>query len=154
IKHPGIVSVLSDGVTEDGCVFLVMELCEGESLDAFWRRSGKKLPENEVLAIADKLLDVVVAAHGHGIVHFDLKPENLFWTRGVVKVLDFGVAQERRTGGTGAIVGTPEFMAPEQANQNFEPPDPRTDLFGVGAILFTLLSGRPIRVFESSSITE
>src|SRR5690606_30373931 len=77
VDHPGAVRVDDDDVTEDGAAFLVMELLEGETLDGRAQRKGGRLPVEEVLPIADQLLDTLTAAHGKGIVHRDLKPENL-----------------------------------------------------------------------------
>jgi serine/threonine-protein kinase len=150
VDHPGAVSVLDDDVDGDGCPFLVMELLEGETLEARWERKGQKLAPAEVLSVADKLLDVLAAAHAKGIVHRDIKPENVFLTRdGVIKVLDFGIARllERSslastTTRAGAAMGTPAFMPPEQAAGDWDAVDARTDLWAVGAMMFTLISGR------------
>ena len=96
VGHPGTVSVLDDDVAEDGSAFLVMELLEGQTLDAMWEKSGT-LPVGEVLLLTDQLLDVLIAAHAKGILHRDLKPENLFLTKeGQLKVLDFGIARLAR----------------------------------------------------------
>jgi eukaryotic-like serine/threonine-protein kinase len=149
VGHPGAVSVSDDDVTEDGAVFLVMDLLEGETIEARWERKGRRLLAPEVLWIADALLDVLVAAHAHGIVHRDLKPENLFLTRdSVLKVLDFGIARLRElsTASTatqsGSTMGTPAFMPPEQARALWDEVDGRTDLWAVGATMFALLTGR------------
>jgi hypothetical protein len=112
----------------------------------------------EVLFIVDQLLDVLAAAHEKSVVHRDIKPENLFITRaGVLKVLDFGIAkvferQQTRTTSTraGMIMGTPAFMAPEQARGRWEDVDGRTDLWAVGATMFTLLTGRHVHEADSS----
>ena len=159
VGHRGAVAVLDDDVTEDGLAFLVMELLDGESLESYWQRNGKRLPPGEVLGIASALLDVLVAAHAAGIVHRDLKPANLFLQKsGELKVLDFGIARmaDRPGGGpvtqTGYLIGTPGFMPPEQARGRNEDIDARTDLFAVGATLFTLLSGRYL--FEGPTINE
>ncbi len=159
VDHPGAVRVDDDDVTEDGAAFLVMELLEGETLDARAQRKGGRLPLEEVLPIADQLLDTLTAAHGKGIVHRDLKPENLFLTReGVLKVLDFGIARLREQNDsstatqTGSTMGTPAFMAPEQARGRWDEVDARTDLWAVGASLFNLLTGR--LVFEAQTTNE
>ncbi len=150
VDHPGTVSILDDDVDEKGQAFLVMELLEGENLEARRARCGGKLSVNEVLRYGVELLDVLQSAHEHGVIHRDLKPENLFLTRAPqLKVLDFGVARVREVAsapGTqaGCIMGTPAFMAPEQARGRSELMDARTDLFGAGATLFTLLTGEPI----------
>jgi hypothetical protein len=150
IQHDGAVSVLDDDVAPDGSAFIVMELLEGETLEERWERQGHRLPPREVLALVDQLLDVLGAAHAKAVVHRDIKPENLFLTRsGALKVLDFGIAkvfeaQNVRANSTraGMIMGTPAFMAPEQALARWNEVDGRTDLWAVGATMFTLLSGR------------
>lgn len=149
VSHRGSVKVDDDGVTEDGSVYLVMELLEGDTVDKVWELNGGTLPVVEVLRIGNQLLDVLVAAHAAGVVHRDLKPENLFLTDdGYLKVLDFGIARLRETGDTatatrtGATMGTPAFMAPEQARGRWETVDGRTDLWAVGACMYTLITGR------------
>jgi len=160
IQHEGAVSVLDDEVAPDGSAFIVMELLEGETLEQRWERCGRKLQPREVLAIAEQLLDVLAAAHAKNVVHRDIKPENLFVTRnGMVKVLDFGIArvlevrQARSTTTTraGTVMGTPAFMAPEQALAHWDQVDGRTDLWAVGATMFTLLSGRHVHEGETGN---
>jgi serine/threonine-protein kinase len=159
IAHEGAVSVLDDDVASDGSAFIVMELLEGETVEQRWERSGQQLPVQEVLAIVDQLLDVLAAAHSKNVVHRDIKPENLFLTRsGVLKVLDFGIAkvfeaQRGRATSTraGVVMGTPAFMAPEQARARWDEVDGRTDLWAVGATMFTLLSGRHVHEGESGN---
>jgi serine/threonine-protein kinase len=160
IDHNGTVKVLDDDVTDDGAPFLVMELLEGETVDARWERKLQRLPISEVLAIGDQILDVLAAAHDKGVVHRDLKPENLFLTRtGELRVLDFGIARLREVSSesstqtrAGSLLGTPAFMAPEQARGRWEEVDARTDIWAVGATLFTLIAGR--FVHESETIQE
>jgi tRNA A-37 threonylcarbamoyl transferase component Bud32 len=151
VEHAGAVKVLDDDVAEDGAAFLVMELLEGETIEARWARKGNKLEVSEVLAIGDKLLDVLAAAHAKGVVHRDIKPENLFLTReGTLKVLDFGIArifegsQDPKGTRQGYIMGTPAFMAPEQALAKWSEVDGRTDVWAAGATMFTLLTGRHV----------
>ena len=152
VDHPGVVRVLDDDVSEDGSVFLVMELLEGRTVDALAEsRPGCRLELGETLAIADMLLDVLAVAHEKGIVHRDLKPENLFLTtRGELKVLDFGIARllelqgSNRATTTGAAMGTPAFMPPEQASGQWNLVDARTDLWAVGATMFSLVRGRVV----------
>jgi serine/threonine-protein kinase len=157
VNHPGVVQVIDDD-EDQGIVFLVMELLEGETLEERWLRRGRRLPTDEVLSVADQVLDVLAAAHDKGIVHRDLKPENLFLTKeGRIKVLDFGIARLRhastsprtRTGGT---FGTPAFMPPEQALGHVELVDAKSDLWSLGATLFTLISGR--LVHEGTTVNE
>ena len=152
IQHEGAVSVMDDDVAPDGSAFIVMELLEGETVEARWLRSGERLPVREVLAIVEQLLDVLAAAHAKNVVHRDVKPENLFITKvGQLKVLDFGIAkvfeaQQGRATSTrvGVVMGTPAFMAPEQARARWDEVDGRTDLWAVGATMFTLLTGRHV----------
>jgi formylglycine-generating enzyme required for sulfatase activity len=154
VQHPGVVRVLDDDIADDGCAYLVMDLLNGESLQARLRRLGR-FQVADVLAIAKGLLDVLVAAHAKGIIHRDLKPENLFMTDdGRLKVLDFGIA--RALAGpsvlmtdAGRVLGTPAFMAPEQARGQTAEIDAQTDLFACGATMFTLLSGH--HVHEAAS---
>jgi serine/threonine-protein kinase len=158
IGHPGAVIIDDDDTTEDGSAFLVMELLEGETLHARWERKGRKLGLRQVLSYADALLDVLKAAQAKGVVHRDVKPENLFLTTtGTLKVLDFGIARVRElsnqttSAGTklGAIMGTPAFMAPEQARGRWDHVDAQTDLWAVGATMFTLLSGSHVHEAET-----
>lgn len=151
VGHDGAVTVLDDDTTDDGAVFLVMELLEGETLDARVDRLGGRLPLNEVVSLADQLLDILASAHAKGIVHRDIKPENLFLTRkGLLKVLDFGIARLLDGAGassatkTGSMLGTPAFMAPEQALGHIKEIDHRTDIWAAGATMFALLAGRPV----------
>ncbi len=148
VDHPGAVSVHDDDVAEDGSAFLVMELLEGVSVEELaTSRAGEKLPIELVVSIGDALLDVLVAAHAKGIVHRDLKPANLFLTNdGRLEVLDFGIARlHDETAGeataVGAMLGTPAYMAPEQAMGESTKIDAQTDLWAVGATLFVLVSG-------------
>ncbi|MDI3291470.1 serine/threonine-protein kinase [Polyangium sp. 15x6] len=149
VSHPGMVSILDDDVDEDGCVFLVMELLDGETLEARRLRSGGSLDFEDVLSMADPILDVLAAAHEKGVVHRDLKPENVFLLRtGQIKLLDFGVAKLREAPRgkaltvNGIVIGTPAFMPPEQARGQWQFVDERSDLYSVGATLFTLLTGQ------------
>jgi serine/threonine-protein kinase len=161
IQHEGAVSVLDDDVAPDGSAFIVMELLDGETVERRWEKAGGALPVSDVLTIADRLLDVLVSAHERSVVHRDIKPENLFITRsGALKVLDFGIAKQfqrspdSKTKGTqaGMVMGTPAFMAPEQALARWDEVDGRTDLWAVGATMFTLLSG--LHVHEAPSPQE
>jgi|HubBroStandDraft_1064217.scaffolds.fasta_scaffold02736_6 eukaryotic-like serine/threonine-protein kinase len=160
VDHRGAVRVLDDDTAEDGTVFLVMELLEGETLDARFERSGRRLGAREVCEFAHQLLDVLAAAHSKGVVHRDIKPENLFLTsEGVVKVLDFGIARLREAGGahaatqTGRMIGTPAFMPPEQALGRSKEIDGQTDLWAVGATMFTLVSGHHVHEAETMEET-
>ncbi|HEY8040549.1 MAG TPA: protein kinase, partial [Polyangiaceae bacterium] len=148
VDHPGAVAVLDDDVTEDGSAFLVMELLDGETLAEASDRHGGKLPIRAVLAVAAQVLDVLAAADAKHIVHRDIKPSNLFLTRtGQVKVLDFGVARLREPSSdpaathSGLALGTPAFMAPEQALGRSEEIDGLTDVWALGATMFALATG-------------
>lgn len=159
VEHPGTVSILDDDVDTDGTVFLVMELLEGETLDARLTRTGGRLAGGELLQIVDQVLDCLAAAHDRGVVHRDLKPGNLFITvSGQVKILDFGIAQlaeagKTRTGGTGAqTLGTPGFMPPEQARGRWEEVDAQSDLWAIGAVMFVAVSGK--HVHEAPTVNE
>jgi serine/threonine-protein kinase len=156
VPHPGVVRALDDDATEGGECFLVMELLEGSTLDQRWEAAGHQLPVHEVTALADTLLDVLAAAHDAGIVHRDIKPENLFiTTAGELKVLDFGIARladgVSKTA-SGQVMGTAEYVAPEQAMGKPREVDGRSDLFSVGAMMFALLSGKPVH--EGRTVTE
>jgi serine/threonine-protein kinase len=161
VKHPGVVAVVDDDVAEDGAAFLVMELLSGEVVESLWERNGSRLPPRTVLGIGDQLLDVLAAAHEKGIVHRDIKPPNLFLTKdGTLKVLDFGIARVKdvtaglgsgQQTGTGMLLGTPAFMAPEQAYAKASEIDGQTDVWAVGATLFSLLTGQPVHEGENAA---
>lgn len=147
VGHPGVVGVLDDGVAEDGSAFLVLELLEGETIDARRVRLGGKLPVEEALDLADQALDALAAAHEKGIIHRDVKPENVFLTNeGQIKLLDFGLArmkdQQAEATKTGVTIGTPEFMPPEQAMGRRDAVDARSDVWGLGATIYTSITGR------------
>ncbi len=152
VKAPGIVKVFDDGMTEDGCPFLAMDLLEGETLHDLRQRRGGKLSTEETLGIADSLMETLAIVHVKGIVHRDLKPENVFITDdGEVKILDFGVAKLHEQGASslsimGAVLGTPSFMAPEQALGERNQVDAKSDIWAVGAIMFTLITGEVVHV--------
>jgi serine/threonine protein kinase len=148
VGHPGVVEVHDDDLTEDGAPFLVMELLEGEVLADVIDRGA--LPAAESVRIAIALLDILAAAHAKGIVHRDIKPANVFRTTdGSIRLLDFGVARvdsargERTT--SGVLMGTPAFMAPEQARGRVDEIDARADIWSVGATLFAMLTGEKLR---------
>ncbi len=156
VKHPGAVAVLDEDVAEDGSAFIVMELLEGSSLDEIWNESKRRVELSLVVSVGDALLDVLVAAHARGIVHRDIKPANIFLTTdGTLKVLDFGIARLRDDTGShatvpGSVMGTPAFMAPEQLTGKGDAVDAQTDLWAVGATLFTLLAGALVHEGENA----
>src|SRR6478736_3766388 len=145
VNHPGAVQMIDDGVAEDGAPYLVMEHLKKVSVDEL---SSRSIPLSAALNIAYQVLDVLRAAHENGIIHRDIKPANLFLLRnGQVKVLDFGISRLRDgaepfdSQANGSAISTPFFMAPEQARSDASEIDTQTDLFGVGATLFRLISG-------------
>lgn len=148
VGHPGAVHVIDDDMAEDGALFLVTELLDGETLEARRVRLGGRLAERDVLLALDQVLDVLIAAHARGVVHRDLKPENLFLTRGgQIKVLDFGIARLRELSASsrltqvGDSMGTPAYMAPEHARGLWDEVDERSDIWACGASMFHMLSG-------------
>ena len=148
VDHPSRVAVTDDDVSDAGEPFLVMELLVGDTLSQLARRSGGRLPIEEALRIFDPVLELLAACHAVGIVHRDIKPANVFITKDhEVKVLDFGVARMREAGSTvdatraGTALGTPAFMAPEQA-LGHENLDGRADLWSVGACIFSAITGK------------
>jgi eukaryotic-like serine/threonine-protein kinase len=158
VRHSGAVAVLDDDVTEDGWAFLVMELLDGVTLQELWATRGPHVHPACVCAITLQLLSVMAAAHARGIVHRDLKPANLFVVEtGELKVLDFGIAcmctAGSRTTDFGTVLGTPEFMAPEQALGQAAEVDAKTDLWAVGAIAYALLVGEVVHPAETPEET-
>jgi serine/threonine protein kinase len=153
IGHPNIVDVTDSGTTVDGSVYFVMEYLEGVELGDVIGQEGA-LPVPRSVEIAVQICRALAAAHAAGIVHRDLKPENIFLVtrEGVsdfVKVLDFGIAKSaeleekrvERLTHPGMAMGTPEYMAPEQAAGR--PSDHRVDVYAAGAILYEMLTGAP-----------
>ncbi|MGW4159386.1 serine/threonine-protein kinase [Streptomyces sp. NPDC004788] len=148
LQHPGIVTIHDLGETDDGAErapFLVMELVRGEGLDAILRRGPVALPD--AAHWGAQICDALADAHRAGVMHRDIKPSNVFVApSGTVKLLDFGIARAAdpyatadRLTQTGFIIGTPPYMAPEQA-RGF--PEPRSDLYALGCVLFELITGR------------
>ena len=151
IDHDNIVDVVSFDATEDGKVFLVMEMLEGTSLADITERGPMRL--ERVLPIALQVCQALHAAHERDIVHRDLKPDNVFIVRKAdadfVKVLDFGIskvksaeAEQVRMTRTGQLVGTPLYMSPEQAKGEADV-DRRADIYALGVMLFEMLAGTP-----------
>jgi len=158
VSHPGVVTVRDEGTTTDGAVFLVMDLLRGHTLAERLDEGRELFSVGEVLDIGNQLLDVLVHAHERGIVHRDIKPENVFLTAdGRVRLLDFGIARvesraRTHTTEVGTTLGTPAFMPPEQALGRWTDLDGRSDLWSLGATMYLLLSGTPVR--EPGSVTE
>lgn len=165
IDHEHVIDITDFGQTSDGVVFSVMELLVGETLQATLDAEGTLEPRRAA-AIMLQICGALSAAHDAGIVHRDLKPENCFRTprtsnADYIKVLDFGIAKVKRSAEqritatprrtrVGVIVGTPEFMAPEQARA--EDCDHRADVYSAGVMFFRMLTGR--MPFEKSSAAE
>ena len=157
IGHEHIIDITDFGTTDEGRTFVVMEFLEGESLADCLHREGT-LPEQRILKIAYQTASALGAAHAKGIVHRDVKPENVFLLRrkdqDFVKVVDFGISKSLRAsdaGGkeednvrltqTGMVLGTPLYMSPEQARGD-ENLDHRIDVYAVGVIMYELATGR------------
>ncbi len=151
IKHRAVVPIRDDGMTEDGSVYLVLELLEGETLEERRVRMDGRLAIEDFAEVVEELMSAVAAVHAAGIVHRDLKPQNVFLTkRGVLKLLDFGTARifDRNPGSPislqGLVIGTPAFMSPEQARGARDEVDAQSDVWSLGAMIFTLLSGEHV----------
>ena len=166
MDHPNIARVYDGGTTDAGQPFFVMELVEGEPITDYCDR--KRLPVKARLELFVAVCQAVQHAHQKGIIHRDLKPSNVLVTevdgRPMPKVIDFGVAKatefsltDQSLGDTGAIVGTPTYMSPEQADPSSMDIDTRTDVYALGVILYELLVGSPpldARDFKRGAILE
>jgi eukaryotic-like serine/threonine-protein kinase len=150
--HPNIARMLECATAEDGSPYLVMELLEGVPLGAYMQ-NGARIPLAQAVPILQGILGGLAAAHAQGVVHRDLKPDNVFLTRGpggtfVVKVLDFGIAKVMDAAGgmgsrtrTGMLLGTPAYMSPEQVKSPKDV-DARADLWSAGVMFYEMLTGR------------
>jgi len=148
LGHPAIVRVLDYGETGRGDPFIAMELLDGEDLAQLMERQGR-LPEVEAVQMLLPIAHALAAAHAKGIVHRDVKPENIFLARDDVattqpKLLDFGIVKvehsNRRLTMDGSVLGTPDYMSPEQAKG--EEINGQTDLWAFGVVLYELVAGR------------
>jgi serine/threonine-protein kinase len=143
ISHPNVVQVYGVG-EHAGVPYFAMELVDGESLARTLAKGGPMEPV-AALRLAAQIARGLQAAHDHGIVHRDVKPSNVLLTRGptgvLAKIVDFGVAKGGEAGltGTGAVLGTADYMSPEQAQGH--PLDHRSDLYSLGVTLFRMLAG-------------
>ncbi len=146
-RHPGVVAALDAGETDDGTPYLVLELLEGRSLEGILA-VRRRIAAPEVAWVGAALCDALGAAHRQGIIHRDIKPSNVFVARDeqgreVIKLFDFGVAcipsESNKLTQEGALLGTPEYMAPEQLLAR--PVDARTDIYALGVMLYECLAG-------------
>lgn len=147
LRHDGIVGYVAHGEDAAGELFLAMEWIGGEGLDVYLRHA--KVSAEQTIRLGLRLADAIATAHRRGIVHRDLKPANVMLVEGDLerpKVLDFGLARlldvARSLTRSGVAVGTPAYMAPEQASANRQV-DARADVFSLGCILFECVAGRP-----------
>ncbi len=169
VAHPNIAAIHSLEHADDGALLLVLELVEGESLSDRLKRGA--LPLDEALRTGEAIARAIEAAHGRGVIHRDLKPDNIRITpEGEVKVLDFGLALvedasrdnatpidattaftvDPRAGDAGMILGTPGYLSPEQARA--QSVDRRTDIFSFGCVLFEALTGA--RAFAGATVID
>jgi serine/threonine-protein kinase len=147
LRHPHILPLYDSG-NAGGFLFYVMPLVEGESLATVIRRE-KQLPIEEALRYAREVADALSYAHAHGVVHRDIKPDNIMIESGHAVVADFGIAKAVASAGdvtaltgTGMSVGTPSYMSPEQASGDRDI-DGRSDLYSLGCVLYEMLAGQP-----------
>jgi serine/threonine-protein kinase len=157
LRHPNIVNVLDFNVLEDGTPYLAMELLEGNDLGSEIARLGR-LPLERALVVLEQIVAALSAAHGRGIIHRDLKPSNVFLVPSsgrrpeLVKLLDFGISKNLlgpELTGDAAVIGTPHYMSPEQAEGRSADLDARSDQFSLAVVLYEMLSGQ--RPFEGDS---
>jgi serine/threonine-protein kinase len=151
VRHPGLVPVLDQGTLPDGSPYIVLERVRGECMQRLLRRVGT-LPPDLVGAIAMRVASVLHAAHSHGYVHRDVKPEHILLDRDEagslrVRLLDFGVCAsataptDERDREIGRVFGTPSYVSPEQASGDPDV-DARADVFGLGIVMYEALTGR------------
>jgi len=147
LRHPAVVRYIAHGVTPQGDAYLAMEWLEGEDLGD--RLNRKSLSIREAVSVVSRAAEGLAFAHSRGLIHRDVKPSNLFLVDGdlkKVKVLDFGIVRQARSESTeltktGAMLGTPGFMAPEQV-RGHKDIDARADVFALGCVLYRCLTGR------------
>jgi serine/threonine-protein kinase len=145
LQHPGIVQIYEVG-EQAGCPYLALEFVSGGSLAE--QLNGTPMPARRAAQLLRDLARAVQHAHEHGIVHRDLKPANVLLTEtGAAKITDFGLAKlldvEQGQTSTGTVLGSPSYMAPEQAAGKVHALGPTTDVYALGAILYEVLTGRP-----------
>jgi eukaryotic-like serine/threonine-protein kinase len=143
VSHPNIVSIYDIG-TREGRAYIAMEYIEGADLSKYLRNKGR-LEAREAVNIITQALSALDAVHAASVTHRDIKPENIVITKGgLVKVMDFGLAKStgKRLTAANVVMGTPGFMAPEQAKG--KEADARTDLYAMGLVLHELLTGKTV----------
>lgn len=163
IRHENVVAVTDTGTDQDGTPFIVMELLEGESLSSLLRRE-KVLPISIAVQITTQLLAGLSAAHEKSVIHRDLKPGNILLVDRpgggkLMKILDFGISKMvygnaigDMVTATGAVIGTPRFMAPEQARGQSDL-DARVDIYAIGVLLYRMVTGKlPFTAASSDQI--
>ena len=159
LNHPNVCGIYDFGETPEGLIYLAMEFIEGESLTSLIEKNGF-LPAPRAASIIHQAADALAVAHDYGIVHRDLKPDNIMIAKGrdgsdMVKVVDFGIAKAsssdaQKVTKTGLVVGTPEYMSPEQlAGDKL---DGRSDIYSLGLVAFNCLTGT--LPFQSNSAQE
>jgi serine/threonine protein kinase len=159
LGHPHIVNVFDFGTSPSGASYLVMEFLEGEDLDHRLRRTGRQ-SLSSTIHIVKQVASALAATHAKGVVHRDLKPANLFVLEvegetDFVKVVDFGISKVRaattKLTGASAVMGTPNYMSPEQARGQIDDIDHRTDQWSLACIAYEMLTGRGPFVGESAA---
>jgi serine/threonine-protein kinase len=160
IGHQGVVKIVEDDTTEDGCAVLVTDPIEGEPLEDLRRAWGGRLPLDVAADFVGQLLEILAVAHDVGVVHRELQPDSLVIAAGgQVRLCDFGIAKLRSEPGVedeltqnGILLAPPPFMAPEQALGRPELVDAQTDIFAAGAILFLLLTGQGLHTVAGAPL--
>jgi serine/threonine-protein kinase len=151
INHPNVITIYESKQAADGTLYIAMELVEGESLTEHLRKR-RRLPLAEVVEIIGQCCKALQAAHRLGIIHRDIKPDNIMLTKDsdgglLVKILDFGIAKLKDSGGhtvTGSVLGTPAYMSYEQASGlSSDKLDGRSDLYSLSIVAYTMLTGQP-----------
>lgn len=142
LQHPHIVG-LYDAGAEGDLSYIVMEYIDGDTLMPMCKKSGTRMPVEQVVEIAFKCAKALDFSHGKGVMHRDIKPSNIMLTKdGVPKIMDFSIAEiNAQPGAMGGVVGSPSYMSPEQVRA--ESLTPASDLYGLGAVMYHLLTGEP-----------